>query len=230
MARVLVISDIQCPFDHDDYLSFIKAVCSKYKIDTFVNVGDEIDSHRLGDYETGPDGMSAGDELDESIRRLQRYYTAFPKMKVCNSNHPERIVKRAFKSGIPQAYMKNYKEVLCAPIGWVWADKHEIDGVVYLHGMGYSGTMGAINAAKDNHKSCVIGHLHADAGLLFFNNGETQIFGMNTGCGIDAKAYAFAYGKNCRKKPVLACGVVLNGRPHLIIMNLNRAGRWDGKI
>ena len=228
MSRVLVIADLQSPFEHRDYLNFLKCVQSKYRCETVVCVGDEVDHHCLGDYDHDPDGFSAGHELEQAIRHLEPYYKAFPKVKICTSNHPERIVKRAFKSGIPSAYMKNFKEVIQAPIGWLWADRWEIDSVAYKHGVGFSGTMGALNAAKDQFKSCVIGHLHADAGLLYFSNGDAVIFGMNVGSGIDNSAYAFKYGKNCRKKPVLSCGIVIEGRPQLITMNLDRNGRWDG--
>jgi hypothetical protein len=37
-------------------------------------------------------------------------------------------------------------------------------------------------------------------------------------CGIDVKAYQFAYGRHCKEKPVLACGVVIDGIPYHEIM------------
>lgn len=228
MARVLVISDTQEPFGHKDYLAFLKEIRKKYRTDVAVHIGDEIDHHSLGDYDHDPDGYSAGHELQAAIDKLQTYYKAFPSLKLCESNHTMRIIKRAFKSGIPIKYMKDFKEVIGAPKGWNWAFRWVIDEVVYKHGIGYSGTMGAINAAKDELKSCVIGHLHSDAGILYWSNGRETMFGMNVGCGIDSKQYAFAYGKHCRKKPILSAGVVLDGRPTLISMNLKN-DRWDGE-
>lgn len=229
MARVLVIADQQSPFEHRDYLDFLKEIRSKYLTDTTVHIGDEIDHHALGDYDHDPDGYSAGHELGAAIDKLTPYYRAFPKLKLCESNHTMRIIKRAFKSGIPIRYMKDFRDVIGAPRGWVWAPKWIIDDAVYKHGLGYSGTMGAINAAKDELRSCVIGHLHSDAGILYWSNGTKTMFGMNVGCGIDSNEYAFAYGKHCRKKPVLSAGIVLNGRPTLITMNLKN-GRWDGLV
>jgi len=32
---------------------------------------------------------------------------------------------------------------------------------------------------------------------------------MSVGCGIDRRSYAFAYGKDFKKKPILGCGVVM---------------------
>lgn len=230
MSRVLVIADNQEPFGHQDYLSFLIAVSKKYNTGVVVHVGDEVDKHALGDWDHDPDGYSAGDELKAAIKRLKGYYKAFPKVLVCESNHTARAFRKAFKAGIPRAYLKDYREFLEAPKGWDWKDKWEIDGVVYKHGLGYSGRNGAINAAMDEMKPTVIGHLHADAGILYWANQEVLLFGMNVGSGIDRKSYAFEYGKHLRRKPILSCGVVIDGIPHLIPMVLDRKGRWTRKL
>ena len=44
-----------------------------------------------------------------------------------------------------------------------------------------------------------------------------KIFGLQVGCGIDRKAYAFSYGKDFAKKPVIGSGLVLeNGRLRVV--------------
>lgn len=230
MARVLCIADTQNPFEHEDYLPFLKAVYKKYSLDVVVHVGDEIDHHALGDWDKDPDGMSAGDELRAAIESLKPFYKAFPEVKVCTSNHTARIFKRAFKAGIPKAYLKPYSAFLDAPQGWQWADRWEVDGVVYEHGLGYSGPMGAMKAALDNMKPTVIGHLHSDAGIHYWANQDRLVWGMNVGSGIDRKQYAFDYGKVFKKKPILSCGVVIDGSPVLVAMRLNKRGRWVGKL
>ena len=229
MSRVLCIADQQEPFSHDDYLAFLLAVRKKYKTDRAVHIGDEFDLAALSDYDHDPDGYSAGHELQKGIDRMKFYFNAFSELDLCNSNHVERLSKKAFKAGIPVICIRDFKEVIGAPDGWHWKDEHEIDGVLYKHGVGYSGSLGAINAAKDAMQSCVIGHLHADAGILFYNNGKKTVFGMNVGCGINPDSSAFKYGKHCRKKPVLSCGVILDGQPLLILMNTIN-GRWDKKV
>jgi len=201
MSRVLCIADTQNPFEHRDYLDFLKAVAKKYKVNEVVHVGDEVDSHALGDWDKDPDGMSAGDELKAAIISLKAYYKAFPRALVCTSNHTDRIFKRAFKAGIPMAYLRGYQEFLEAPKGWKWADRWEIDGVVYEHGLGYSGAMGAMKAAMDNMKPTVIGHLHSDAGIHYWANSDKLVFGMNVGSGIDRHQYAFKYGRSIRRSP-----------------------------
>jgi len=230
MSKVLVIADTQAPFIHKDYLKFLKAVQKKYSTRITVHVGDLVDHHALGDWDHDPDGFSAGHELQQAIEQLKPYYKAFPHLKVCKGNHDERIFRRAMKHGIPRAYLREYRDFLQAPKGWKFVDKFEVDNVVYKHGLGYSGQNGAINAAKDELKSCVIGHLHSDAGVLFWANAQVLLFGMNVGSGIDKDSYAFEYGKHMRKKPILGCGVVIDGIPLFIPMILNKKGRWVGTL
>lgn len=230
MSKVLVIADDQHPFVHPDYCRFLKEVSKKYKTNLVVHIGDEADSHALSDYEHDPDGFSAGEELEKAKESLQPLFKAFPKVMVCVSNHTDRIYARAKKSGIPRAYLKDYREFLDAPRGWVWKNEWEIDSVLYKHGIEYRGIQGALNACKDSMQSTVIGHLHAEAGVLYWSNGKKVLFGMCVGSGISTKAYAFDYGKTFRKKPVLSCGVVIHGRPYLETMNLTGGGAWDGRL
>jgi hypothetical protein len=224
--RVLVISDLQIPFEHQDTIPFLKWLKKKYSPDVVVNVGDEIDCHALGDWDHDPDGMTAGEELTKSIEHLQEHYHLFPDVKVCTSNHTARPYRRAFKFGIPSAFLKSYGEFLKAPKGWVWADSHEIDDIRYEHGEGQSGPLGALKAALANMQSTVIGHLHSDAGILYSANEKYLVYGFNVGSLIDRYAYAFAYGKKIKRKPIIGCGIVDKGIPTFIPMLLDQKGRW----
>ncbi len=108
--------------------------------------------------------------------------------------------------------MKDYKSFLDAPKGWSWSRSIEIDGVLYHHGEGYSGSLGAYKAAMNAMRSTVIGHIHSHGGVTYIQTEFDRIFAMNVGCGVDIEAYAFAYGKNCAFKPTLGCGVVIDGK------------------
>ena len=57
----------------------------------------------------------------------------------------------------------------------------------------------------------VMGHLHSNAGISIVSTHGQRIWGMNVGCLIDNEAYAFAYNKYTRQKPVLGVGVVVDG-------------------
>lgn len=226
---VLAISDLQIPFEHKDALEFLKWVKGKYKPTKVVNIGDEVDMHALSDYDHDPDGYSAGHELEKSIERLQEYYKLFPQTLVCTSNHTARPFRRAHKFGIPRAYLRDYAEFLKAPKGWVWSDKHEIDGVAYEHGEGQSGPLGALKAALANMQPTVIGHLHSHAGIQYSANSKHLIYGFNVGCLIDVNSYAFAYGKKLTQKPIIGVGIITKGIPQYVPMLLDKHGRWVGK-
>jgi hypothetical protein len=228
--RVLVIPDMHAPFQHPDTIPFLRAAKDKFNPDRVVCLGDETDQHALSQHDPDPDGFSAGHEHLAALDALRPLYELFPVMAVCTSNHGERIFKRAYRANIPVQFLKDYIEFMDAPKGWQWSHKFEIDGVVYEHGEGVSGQLGALKKAMGNMKSTVIGHLHADAGVLFLNNGEKQIFAMNCGCMINVDAYAFKYGKNSMRKPVIAIGIVDKGVPQLVPMQMDANKRWTGKI
>lgn len=227
---ILVISDTQFPFQHKDTFSFLKAVAKKYKPTEIVHIGDEVDLSAMSDFDHDPDGYSAGDELKKALVEMRKLYKLFPKAKVCISNHTARPFRKAFKHGIPKAFLRDYHEFMEAPEGWKWADNWVIDGVVYEHGIGHSGVNGALKAALGNMQSTVIGHLHAFAGISYSANPRHLIFGFNVGCLIDKDAYAFAYGKYHKVKPIIGCGIVDKGIPMFVPMQLDSNGRWNGKL
>lgn len=211
-SRVLAIGDIHAPFEHRYYLDFLLETYQKWNCDTVVCMGDEVDAHSLSRYPADPDGFSHGHELEKAIGHLEPYYRAFPNVSVVTSNHTVRGFKKGFEAGIPKAFFKSYADVLMAPKGWTWSRSVEIDGVLYHHGEGFSGETGHIKAARAAMQSTVIGHIHSHGGVSYIQTEFQRIFGLNTGCGIDAEAYAFAYGKNCANKPTLGCGIVLDGK------------------
>ena len=228
--KVLTISDLHLPFQHKDAFTFLSALKSRYQPHEVVCIGDEVDMHALSNFDKDPDGLSAGDELKAALTELKKLYKLFPKAKACTSNHTSRPFRQAFKFGIPSAYIKSYHEFLQAPKGWQWADCWELDGVLYEHGTGMSGQNGAIKAALANMQSTVIGHIHAFAGVQYSANPRHLIFGANIGCLIDKDRYAFRYAVTLKVKPILGTGLIIDGVPLFIPMQLNKAGRWTGKF
>ncbi len=230
MATVLAIPDLHCPFSHRDALAFLKAVRRQYRTDTTVCLGDEADAHALSQHDHDPDGKSAGDEYEAMLDRLRPFYAAFPRTRVAHSNHSARPFRRAAKFGIPSVYLRTYAEFMDAPKGWTWHESIDVDGVMYVHGEGYGGPLGALKCAQANMGPVVIGHLHSYAGVLFNANPKFLFWGLNAGCLIDRHAYAFAYAKNTPAKPILGCGVVRDRVPTFVPMNLDKAGRWNGEL
>ena len=50
---------------------------------------------------------------------------------------------------------------------------------------------------------------------------------MDVGCGIDERAYAFAYGRHMRQRSMLSAGVVIDGVPYHEIMPCGRGEKYD---
>lgn len=227
---VLVIPDMHHPFAHPDTVAFLKAVKERYKPNKVVCLGDEVDMHAMSFHTHDPDGYGPGKEHERALEALQPIYKMFPKVMVCISNHTARPFRRAVQFGIPKTFLREYKEFMEAPKGWEWANQWEIDNILYIHGEGYSGKNAALTAAQTNMQSTVIGHIHSFAGINYVANKRFLIFGLNAGCLINVDAYAFAYAKNARNKPIIGCAVVDKGIPMFIPMVLKKGGRWVGKL
>jgi hypothetical protein len=218
MSRILVIPDLQVPFQHAYALTFLKRVRDSFKPDVVVCVGDEADAAALSKYPKDPDGQSAGDELKRARRALKPYYEEFPNVKVCNSNHQQRLYKRAYEAGIPRSLIVGYGEYLAAPRGWEWRDYWIVDGVRFEHGDRAGGAQAGTKLIDANHRSTCFGHHHATAGLGYIRKEAKTLFWMNVGCLIDEHSYAMSYAKMNRTAPILSCGVVDDGVPSLIPM------------
>ena len=230
---VLIISDLQCPFQHKDAFNFLEEVAQKYQPTSIVCIGDELDFHKLSDFDSDPDGLSAGDELRKAIDNLGPLFNLFPKVKSCISNHTLRPFRRAFKYGIPRALMRSYREFLEAPRGWTWENYYIIDEVRYEHGHelgGGYGKMATANAAIKNGRSTVFGHFHANAGIHYTSTPEALLFGFNVGCLIDFKSYAFAYAQGSKSRPILGCGIVSERIPTFVPMLKGKSGRWVKRL
>lgn len=221
--NVLIIGDTHEPFCKDGYLEHCLAVQKEYNCGTVVHIGDLVDNHAVSYHEHDPDGKSPGEEYKLALERCQKWYQAFPNVKICIGNHDKLPFRKAFTAGLPANWLKSYQEMFNSPKGWDWDFIHKINGVIYQHGTGMSGEMASVNAARENRQSTVIGHLHTVSNIRFLASQKDLIFGMSVGCGIDHAKYAFAYGKEAPRKPVLSCGVVIDGKlPINIPMNLNK--------
>lgn len=219
--RTLVVGDLHAPFTHPRYLGFVQSVARHYKTDRTVFIGDEADHHAMSFHEHDPNGRSAGDEHKQAKEILGTWHEAFPRAQICIGNHTKLPYRQASASGIASVWLKSYNEAWGVGRGWQWGRSFEIDGVCYTHGTGFSGATGHRLAALKRRQSVVIGHIHSHAGIAYLASERDLIFGMNVGCGVDVEAYAMAYGMDFPEKPILSCGVVIDGRePHVIPMDL----------
>ena len=202
--NILVIGDLHEPFCLDTYLDFCIEQYHTYNCNQVIFIGDILDNHAFSYHEPDPDGMSAGLELEQTIKKVAKWYSAFEYADVCIGNHDRLASRKSFSGGIPKAWIKSYNEVLGTP-NWNWVESIVYDNVLYEHGEGGQ----AQTKAKNNLMSSVCGHTHTEAYCKWFVGKRYRIFGMQVGCGVDSSSYAAAYAKNF-KKQAIGCSVVLN--------------------
>lgn len=215
----MICSDTQIPFQAEKALEFVIYLKKHFKIpdENCYHAGDELDNYFGGLYKRHPNmPHSPTSEIAASIDELKRWYRAFPKMKLAISNHMLRWVNKAVDAEIPLTLLRKYEEVIQAPDSWIWREEWIIQASKQtfrlIHGQGYSGQMGHINAALDAGLSTVIGHLASFGGVNHLSNlAGKKIWAANAGALIDTESLAFHYGKYMRRQATLGCIVVLNG-------------------
>jgi len=201
--RILVIGDLHCPFDHKDALRHALDTQAKYNCSRVVFIGDVLDSSASSRHESDPNGMSAGDELSEAIKSVQKWYTAFGEATIITGNHDRIVARKAFSGGIPSEWIKSYNDVLGTP-NWVWTERLVIDGMQFIHGEG--GT--ARTKAKNDLMTTIQGHIHTQMYVEHFSGVNSKIWACQVGCLIDRSAYALNYAKNF-KRQILGVAVII---------------------
>ena len=228
MSRILCIGDIHEPVCRKNYLRFCQDLYREWDCDTVVFLGDIADFSAISFHAAHPECPGPNDEYRLAYAKIQKWYKAFPKAKICIGNHDARIIRLAESVSIPAKFLRNFNEVWDTP-GWDWDYHHIIDDVYYFHGTGNGGTYPAPNAAKKMLMSVVMGHCHSAAGIKWIASPQRRIFGMDVGCGIDDKAFAFAYGQHIIKRSIISAAVVLDGVPYHEIMPISSGERYyDG--
>lgn len=228
---ILVISDLHCPYNHKDSVAFLKAIKAKYKPTRVILSGDEADFHSISFHDHDPDLDSAAVELEKSIAALKPIYKLFPKAEILESNHGSLVLRKAIATGLSRRFFKSPREILQAPTGWTWHFDIQLtlpDGTnCYFHH-----SKGA-NVKKNSQamgSSFVQGHHHESFEIQYWGNPNALLFGMTVGCLVDPNALSMAYNKNNLKRPVIGAAVIIDSRPQLIPMVLNKKGRWIGKL
>lgn len=228
---ILVISDMHIPYHHGDLFTFLRDIKNKYKPDKIVCIGDEVDYHAISFHASDPELLSPGDELKEAIRYLKMLYKIFPKVDVVDSNHGSLVYRKAKAMGLPSTVFKSYRNILEAPKGWSW--HHDLtlkmnDGnKVYFH---HGKTSAPAKLSKNMSMSAVQGHYHSRFEIIHWANPTGMFFDMRVGCLINDKSMAFHYNKTTMDRPIIGCGIIINGQPKLLPMILNTKGRWNGEL
>lgn len=219
--NVLTCSCSHEPYTHKHFLEFLVQTQKEHKCGQIVHLGDLVDNHATSYHEHDPDVLSDGDEIKLAIKHLAKWKLAFPKMKVCKGNHDILNERKAKTNGQSEKRIKTIQEIYEFPKTWEWEWSHYVSNVKYEHGTSFGGNTPHLQAAQVNRQSSVIGHFHSYAGVDYNANDRDLIFGMVVGCGIDRTLRLFWYGRDFKRKPILGCGVVKDGKyAQFIPMNI----------
>jgi hypothetical protein len=229
--NILVISDSHFPYNHPDTYEFYKAVNKQYgKFDKVVHIGDEIDNHAISYHDSDPNLYGAGDELEAAIECLKPFYDMFPRVDVINSNHGSLAKRKAKSGGMPNRMVKDYGDVIDAPKGWVWHNDLTLKipyNLCYFH---HGKSSSPMKLSKNMAMCAVQGHFHSKFDIQYWGNPVGLFWQMTVGCTIDDKSVAYEYNKTTLDRPIIGCGVIVNGQPMLIPMLLGKDGRWIGRL
>jgi hypothetical protein len=228
---ILVISDQHFPFQHPDTLSFLTAIKNQFKPNVVVNIGDEIDNHCISFHDSDPDQpFSPSSELEKAVWQLSALYELFPECHVMESNHGSLYYRKGKAHGLPRGLFKSYNEILSAPSGWKWMPELILETLMGKVCFAHGHKKNSLANSKDRAMSYVQGHHHSTFDIQYWANSEQLFFGMTVGCLIDNKQMTFNYNKIFQAKPIIGCGLILDGLPCLMPMRLNNEGKWIGSL
>jgi hypothetical protein len=212
-------------------LAFLRAIKRKYKPTFVVNGGDECDAHALSFHDSDSDLPSAGDELKKAIKVLKQLEKLFPEMVILDSNHGSLAARRFKHHGIPMKYLADHQTIYGVSDKWQWVNDLTLtlpngQPVYFCHGM----TKQGIKLASQRGTCVVQFHYHTDFRIDYIGNPSSLLWSLQSGCLIDRKSLAFAYDKLNLNRPIIGTSMIIDSKPVLIPMQLDKNGRWIGKL
>lgn len=216
MSRVLVIGDTHCPAMHEGYTDFLEEMYDTWSCDRVVHIGDLVDFHAISYHQKVFGLQDIEREMEAAREQVATLTGLFPDVDYMIGNHSALPSRQAADAGLPPSMLKSLAEIVGLPKTWTVHARHSdllIDGVIYRHGD--KGRSNQSNAAFVNAQmeftSVVQGHFHAQAGVCYGANQRSRYFGLQVGCGTDPRSPYMDYSKIYTKRPLLGCGIVLDG-------------------
>lgn len=218
-SRILVISDLHAPYNDPNALQFLQTLKDRYDFTRIISVGDEQDISQASFHDSNVDMLSAGHELVAAQKVLQELEKMFPQMDIMSSNHGDLYYRRAKHHGIPLHVIKSYNDVLGVGDGWKWHSDLIVrlptdEDVYFCHGKSQNG----LKLSQNMSMNCVQGHFHNSFNIQYWSSPRALYWSMQVGCLIDDKSLAMAYNKLTVNRPILGCGVIIDGVPSLEVM------------
>lgn len=219
------------PYEHKDMFRFLAAIKKKYKPTLVINGGDESDNHDISFHDSDRDLPSAGDELKKTIVKIKKLEKLFPEMILLDSNHGSLALRKFKHHGIPLKYLASLNQVYGVSDKWRWVNDLTLtlpngQKCYWAHGLVKNG----IKLASQRGTCVVQFHYHTEFRIDYIGNPSSLLWSLQSGCLIDRKALAFAYDKLNLNRPIIGCSMIIDSKPMLIPMILNKHGRWTGKL
>lgn len=227
--RVGIIGDTHSPVMLKGYAEWCMDVFDQWGVERIIHIGDLADFHAASFHDSEIGFHDVVSEMEAAKEQIQHMAEVFgPDVEVLTGNHDANLGRKMKAIGLDPALLRSPEEIW--GIDWTFHyrfAKVVIDDVIYMHGdQGKGGKTPALAKAEGEWMSVVCGHHHSAAGVWYGCNANTRYFGMNVGCGVDQGAAVMAYGATFAAKPMLGCGVVIDGTPYFEPMPLaNKYGR-----
>jgi hypothetical protein len=230
-STILVIPDIQAPFHHQDCIPFLREIKKQLKPTRIIQGGDLYDFHCFSDYDKNPDLPGTQEEIKLLKSFIKEIGKLFPVMDILDSNHGNRIRRKAMRAGLPESFLRDELSILEAPRDWKLHSKLYIktshgNQVLFVHN--YSSNV--LNSSKDMASSLVQFHFHSKYETHYWSNGKQMFFATTAGCLIDPESKAFSYNFTQSKRPCLGALVIKGMCVIHIPMILNKSNRWVGYL
>ena len=211
---MLIIGDTHCPGMRAGYVDFLKRVADSYSVTRVVHIGDLVDWASISYHEKSPALRNASLEYAKARRQVASLTKAFPQADWLIGNHDALTERQAVTAGLPPELLKDYADMWS--VGWSIHPRFSkliIDGVIYSHGdSGRAGQDAAFQQAKDNFRSTVIGHFHSQAGVRTGGRIRTAAGPHRCRSRRRDRTRGTRDWPTSAHKPILGCGVVLNGK------------------
>lgn len=229
--RILLISDQHAPHSHPDMLRFLAAIKKKYQPTLVINGGDEVDAAALSFHDHDSDLPSAGDELIQATKALKKLEALFPSMILLDSNHGSLALRRLKHHGVPLKYLATQHQIYAVSQKWQWVNDLTVtlpngQPLYMCHGM----TKQGIKLAAQRGTNVAQFHYHTEFRIDYIGNPNSLLWSLQCGCLINRKSLAFAYDKLNLNRPIIGCAVVIDSKPILIPLVMDKNGRWNGKL
>lgn len=227
--NILFISDTHFPYHHPDTFKFLSAVKRKYGCTAYRHVGDIVDNHYPSYHEIEPGTYDGETELRLARQSVHTLYELFPELVISEGNHDALPLRKAKTAKIPEAHIRNYNDVFNVPDSWRWVRQElmrtDAGDTLLTHSVGSNARSNATRLSLNS----VQGHHHSEFGVFWYADNASLRWHMSTGCLINISSPAFNYARGAvLRRPVLGCGVIVNGSPTCVPMVLNSKGKWVG--